>query len=184
MGDKASNKTATDPQALAAAMDLLKTRKADQVPEHIYHYCPVEAFFGILTSGVVWASYFSSTNDLSETRHFYSLLANEVRNRTDESNRHILDTLLANAHANLQDYFIASFSKNGDILSQWEMYADQGHGLAIGFYTESFGVKNQIPYMSLGSGTHRGIFPVSYSEQSHLDHAKQLIDLEIIGLFG
>ena len=38
------------------------------------------------------------------------------------------------------EQFVSCFSADGDVLSQWRAYADDGHGFAIGFAPAEFAI--------------------------------------------
>ncbi|MGL4792540.1 MAG: DUF2971 domain-containing protein [Aeromonas jandaei] len=60
--------------------------------------------------------------------------------------------------------YICSFSKNGDLLSQWRAYADNGYGVAIGFNKAYFDFKVELPYSSPCKDHTIGITDVIYDE--------------------
>ncbi len=51
------------------------------------------------------------------------------------------------AEGQLSDYDVSSFSKNGDVLSQWLSYCPQGNGFAIGFRRDCLPSSN-VPHSS------------------------------------
>lgn len=79
--------------------------------------------------------------------------------------------------------YIASFSKNGDQLSQWRAYADDGFGVAIGFNRESFNLKNDIPYMHVNLEHTMGIHDIYYDD-SVQEKAANEIALNVTRDFG
>lgn len=152
-----------------------------ELPEVIYHYCPLSSFMGIIQSGEIWLSHQASMNDLTEARWFYHILTEEANKRISEQNKECIQSFLHNFELNIRDYFIASFSKSPDVLSQWAMYADNGRGAAIGFHTNAFKMGRKIPCSGISK---LGIFPVNYIESTKRNQAKDLIELVIEGIWG
>lgn len=153
----------------------------NKLPDVIYHYCSIESFYSILLSNYIYASLHTSLNDYSESAWFYQLLLSKANIKHTDSNKEKLNSFLNNVFINIKDYFISSFSKEDDVLSQWKAYADNGKGVAIGFYTNSFGIKEQVPSYSLSvhSDQLKGIFEINYDEQYHNSLAENIIDLVI-----
>jgi hypothetical protein len=175
---------AMDAEEIKRKTEQFLARDEDQdLPEVLYHYCPFSAFVGIIESGELWWSHQNSMNDLSEARWFLHLLQEEAQKIATEKNRDRLFSFIQTFELNLKDYFILSFSTEPDILSQWVMYADNGRGVAIGFYMSSFDLPHRVPYMS-GSSTNRGIFLVDYSEKTVRQRARDLIELVSVGAWG
>jgi Protein of unknown function (DUF2971) len=103
--------------------------------ELIYHYCPPEAFLEIVRSRTIWHSAYSVLNDSMERAWGYQIflevterLKNEVENQFADQVKEIVKASYENSFA-----MISSYSLDGDVLSQWRAYADDGRGFAIGF---------------------------------------------------
>lgn len=97
----------------------------------MYHYCPTDALLKILESKTIWLSDFKTTNDKMEGRWADDLLSlpNDLPHRED-----ILSALSLERHlAYRGPTYVACFSLEGDLLSQWRGYANDGQGVAIGF---------------------------------------------------
>ncbi|EKJ87024.1 Protein of unknown function (DUF2971) [Leptospira meyeri] len=164
--------------------NFLRTSKEIIVPEVVYHYCSLDSFTKIIESGKLFLSHHSAMNDLSDTRLFFHLLYQKAQTIVNQSNREILNDFLHFFEQNLRDYFIACFSKEPDVLSQWNMYGDQGRGVAIGFYTKNLYVKPQIPSYTIDSKTLSGIFPIEYISETQDDLVDDLINLVLKGFFN
>lgn len=101
--------------------------------ELIYHYCGVEAFMSIMKERTVWLVDLYQTNDTKEGREIIdvvrSVLADEkVEDRIiDQWVHNFTDTAIFR-----QGYGFC-MSKEGDLLSQWRGYAQDGMGFSIGF---------------------------------------------------
>ena len=118
----------------------------------VYHYCSIETFMSIINYKTIRMSDCSKTNDYMETKWIASLiqtvLLDIIMSNKDFCNKYqiselkkqiILDavnTTIENIfykNSRMMYTFIACFSENGDLLSQWRGYANDGKGVAIGF---------------------------------------------------
>lgn len=110
----------------------------------MYHYCSAETFHSIITNKTLRFSDINLLNDAEESRWGYEIFlkaANRILERTN------IPKLLPVIPADFVDrvdelwhyssFFITSFlscfSVEGDSLSQWRAYADDGRGFSIGF---------------------------------------------------
>lgn len=153
-----------------------KTTNYNELPDTIYHYCDVETFMNIVKSKSIWMSHHSSMNDYSESSWFYNLLiekANEIVSK-DKSKLELLKKFIEHFFINIKDYFLACFSENGDSLSQWRAYADDGKGVSIGFSTQAFNIPHSIPSLN-AIQPNIGIFRVSYNEEEQNHLAEDII---------
>ena len=110
----------------------------------LYHYCSAEAFLSIAESGRMRFSDINMLNDTAEFRWGYSVLEEAAGECLKIANtnpafknldRDFLDRVdaLIGPMQNSMHPFVACFSTEGDLLSQWRAYADGGRGVAIGF---------------------------------------------------
>jgi hypothetical protein len=103
--------------------------------ELLYHYCPAQAFIDIITSKTVWLSAFYALNDATERSWGYWIFQRVIEELEKDADPKFIETIRALVNG---AYFhsllmIGSFSLNGDVISQWRAYADDGRGFAIGF---------------------------------------------------
>lgn len=102
----------------------------------VYHYTTISALENIFKSQSLWLSHISSLNDASEFEHgihwvidfLTTIPANASHKRLLENLRGAL--IAPKEHMN---FCIGSFCKDGDKLSQWRAYTNDGEGVAIGF---------------------------------------------------
>lgn len=111
----------------------------------LYHYCSNDAFLGILESKSVWASEFTLSNDALEGKWIRVVVAECLKRRN-------IDTLtsapLMSALGDLIELLGAAgfcLSSEGDQLSQWRAYADDGRGVSVGFDDSIFGNDGPLP---------------------------------------
>jgi hypothetical protein len=122
-------------------------------PEILYHYTTQEGLRGILESKCIWATHFQYLNDKREGGIVLQVLLNELSSRVNSDSLFQLfgmepnktkqpectseDTLNQGIGAanrvTSQNVFVASFSKEGNLLSQWRAYTGRSGGYSIGF---------------------------------------------------
>jgi len=113
-------------------LDRLYTPSDDEL---IYHYCPAQAFIDIMTSKTVWLSAFYALNDTMERSWGYSIFDKAIQELKKDADPKFIDRTVRLVS---EAYFyslvmVGSFSLDGDVISQWRAYADDGRGFAIGF---------------------------------------------------
>jgi len=110
----------------------------------IYHYCHVESFFGILNSMMLRLTNIRYMNDSKEISWLYELGKIAIREelrllKSDVDGKKYCEIMLEHCdnlwldETFFPNFYCACFSKNGDSLSQWRAYANDGKGIAIGF---------------------------------------------------
>ncbi len=128
----------------------------------LYHYCSTETFLSIISRKCVWMSDINTMNDFGEVHWAYDQFvkaANVVIDRVGKEFLDAVDEIVHSAQLRILP-MLCAFSTNGDVLSQWRAYSDDGAGVAIGFDAEkiaSLSVRiaqidynsvNQISYFS------------------------------------
>jgi hypothetical protein len=103
-------------------------------PTTIYHYCGVNGFLGIVRERELWLSHCRFMNDYAEhvgiLRQAHEYLQGLTLHGSQGEFRRALQHLSALVQ---QSPYLACFSAEGDLLSQWRAYANDGAGFAIGF---------------------------------------------------
>jgi Protein of unknown function (DUF2971) len=106
--------------------------------ELMYHYCGADAFAQIIRTRTTWHTAFTALNDATERKWGFE----QFRNAADELRKvcgsDFIDRITKIVRLT-QDHSVAmisSYSLNGDLLSQWRAYADDGRGFAIGFSSQ------------------------------------------------
>ncbi len=107
----------------------------------LYHYTDGQGLIGIIESGTVWATSLHCLNDPRETEYGLDMCRSHLQTLQKKPKK--LQRLVTSAVDStvrgtsiLAPYTIqvaACFSQEGDLLSQWRAYADNGRGLALGF---------------------------------------------------
>lgn len=103
----------------------------------LYHYCSNDTFLSILRNSELWLSELTLSNDSMEGIWVREVLLEECRERN--LSPHALDDFAKKTTFLLEVFSVVGFclSAEGDLLSQWRGYADNGAGVAIGFDRES-----------------------------------------------
>jgi len=101
----------------------------------IYHYCSAETFHSICTNRTIRFSDLFSMNDFLEIHwgyHIWEKAANKIYDEVTEEFLENIDKIISGSSLKL-NYLASCFSLEGDVLSQWRAYADDGNGYCIGF---------------------------------------------------
>ncbi|HHW34152.1 MAG TPA: DUF2971 domain-containing protein [Paracoccus solventivorans] len=118
-----------------------------QKPAHLFHYTSAEGLIGIVTSGCFWLSDSNYLNDTQELKEFADYIENVIFNMAVnegnsltlkcEDERRYLQELGKHARSAWPGIFIASFTEERDLLSQWRAYCRANAGYSIGVPTET-----------------------------------------------
>ncbi len=115
----------------------------------IYHYCSLDTFVQIIKNKTIRLSDLDKTNDYMEKKWGIELLQDTLKKEL-ENNSILMDLqedywYSDDAHNHIEQLnndikgylmhqsLIACFSVEGDLLSQWRAYGQDGEGIAIGF---------------------------------------------------
>lgn len=123
----------------------------------VYHYCSLEAFKSIIENECLWLCDVEKSNDSAERVYFENIMldqidhyAKDLKSKNDADKECALNALqivkeaLQNPKTERPPVYSCSFSYNGDQLSQWRGYADDGYGIAIGFADRI--LEQQLPF--------------------------------------
>lgn len=104
----------------------------------MFHYCSLQGFQSIVESRHLWASNSQFLNDRAEVQRAREALGRSKDLVLKELSRYpqllpILQSQLERVATEDFHVFVTSFCEKPDKLSQWRGYAQQGHGVAIGF---------------------------------------------------
>ena len=115
----------------------------------LYHYASLGATLKIIESRSLFATDIRYFNDTAELNHAASLLNAETSRRIREGNdkelliqfQNWLNHRITDGHMQ----FVACFTKNGNLLSQWRGYCPPSLGVSIGFNADMIveSAKNQ-----------------------------------------
>lgn len=120
---------------LSTLVERLYEAKPDRL---LYHYTGYPALLGIAQSGELWATDIHYFNDSSELTHAVQIFQAALTSAATAGSypislvtqmREWLNLRLADGHM----LFIACFSEDGNLLSQWRGYTPHGNGVSLGF---------------------------------------------------
>jgi hypothetical protein len=103
---------------------------------NLYHYCSNSSFVSIISTKEIWASDFSLANDFMEGKWVREVFQRHCADREVRSGEQGQLVQHLNAVLDLANAAGFCMSEEGDLLSQWRGYADDGTGVAIGFSKE------------------------------------------------
>lgn len=139
----------------------------------VYHYCSIETFFNIIKDKKLWLSDSEYMNDNKEGIWIDEVVEKNIKEliETNPLQKEKLESL-RDEYNKLEYYkhYFMSFSKNGDLLSQWRGYADDGYGVAIGFQSGlifdilKIPPKNNDVFKLSGEKAKSNIFKFSYTD--------------------
>lgn len=144
----------------------LREEAAVQLPDVLYHYCPSPALPEILRSRVLWLTHQSGLNDLREAVWVVPFIQDEIRRRQTDATKEFFIQLRHQFDLNvLSESYVASFSSDGDVLSQWRAYGMDGDGFAIGFRPQAFRAQLGTPMTSAVPEHTVGFLKVHYDNE-------------------
>lgn len=124
--------------------DLIEEKMYED--DMIYHYCSIDDFLSIISNNRLWLTDSSKINDTSESVWSVNFMDYALRKKLDSAyNCHFGedDTALIRGAKN----YLCCFSTDGNVLSQWQAYAKDGTGVAIGFDRKMLGfIKRDSAY--------------------------------------
>ncbi|MDZ4252273.1 MAG: DUF2971 domain-containing protein [Sulfuritalea sp.] len=117
--------------------ELVRVELARLINDHpstvIYHYTDVAGLIGIITSGCIWATHVGKLNDASENRYGHELVVNHVRANLPNSTKQLIEKALSTFRS--VDTYVACYSTERNLLSQWRNYTGDRVGYSLGFET-------------------------------------------------
>lgn len=106
-------------------------------PNTLYHYTSADGLIGILKSREIWASNVAFLNDTKESINATDCIGHALSNRLlqpdlTESEKSFLASSRSTFGRFTRQFYVASLSKERDLLSQWRAYCPPLGGYAIG----------------------------------------------------
>lgn len=101
----------------------------------IYHYCGKEVFERIIETKVIWLSDITKMNDEGEYKSGFQIIHDILKIYSDVDEQVTKEMSPSNINKTFK-VLASCFSRDGDVLSQWRAYADDGHGFSVGFDME------------------------------------------------
>ena len=110
----------------------------------LFHYCDENAFRSICSNNIMWMSSIFTMNDSAELSWGRNLLVEVLRDNKELFSQEfrIFTVMTVFSPDNNLLPLIVCFSRNGDLLSQWRAYANDGQGFSIGF--DGYKMSNEL----------------------------------------
>lgn len=143
----------------------------------IYHYCSAGTLLKILDSKCLWLNQANVMNDSMECQ-WYRYVLDFIFGKLQADDRLDQQKLL-DAYKQIiltgetTPKYMVCFSEDGDLLSQWRGYADDGRGFSIGFNVRKMNIPATPPLMNGADAKSLGLFNVIYD----LTRQQQLIEV-------
>jgi len=119
-------------ECIAVAKDELRlVLESEKRVDTLYHYTDTSGLLGILKAKQVWATDSRFLNDSQELSYGREVALDVLSSHFTLSTAR--DVVLGGRQFVATQMFVASFSANPDVLSQWRAYAGDGLGYAVGF---------------------------------------------------
>jgi hypothetical protein len=111
-------------------------------PPVLFHYTSMDGLLSIVETGRMRATHIRYLNDWSEAETMWNLVLGRLQERKDsaksvEESTHLSGIIDLARARHLPSDFVASFSEEGDDLSQWRSYCSGAAGFSIGFSSEA-----------------------------------------------
>jgi len=137
----------------------------------LYHYTDARGLEGIISTQQIWLTHYRHLNDPSELE-FGMTIARKVLAEVGESYGPkvkifcdmVADLFSSDNMQSVFDIYVGSFSQESDDLRQWQVYAGNGRGFALGLAPHLFAVEEMKPDQK----PHENLFvaPVYYGEDA------------------
>ena len=142
----------------------------------LFHYCGNAAFMSIIEKKAIWLSDASLSNDTMEGRWINHIAAEYASAQGLSGQRADLFNIRISTVSELWLGLALCLSEDGDVLSQWRGYAEDGTGVSIGFSDNVLSKQ----CASLDGGTARcALVPVIYDPEKQIDLLKSTLDFTI-----
>ena len=106
---------------------------SESPPTIIFHYTDINGLLGMIATGKIWATHVSRLNDSSEYLHGIKVVADCVHNTMPVSSKPLVDKILSEFKK--VETYVASYSTEHDLLSQWRSYSGGKVGYCLGLAT-------------------------------------------------
>ncbi|HID8742466.1 TPA: DUF2971 domain-containing protein [Enterobacter mori] len=142
----------------------------------LYHYTDINGFFSIIKNKKLWVSAANNLNDSGELNWLDLKLAKQLNSITNKENESYLSEFWQYWKLTRPMHYICSFSKDGDVLSQWRAYADDGYGVSIGFNRSYFDFYTHGPLLSFNKEHTTGLYDVIYDSETQDGLIKGIVE--------
>jgi hypothetical protein len=151
------------------------------IEQNVFHYTNAASLIGIIESSELWATRCDFLNDRSEWHHGLDMacevlasLRGKAKNAAlDRTIQRLIQSLVSEEPTNLP--FVACFCGSGDLLTQWQHYAEGGGGYCLEFESAAL--------QDWADGHEASLVQIEYdaSKQKHLLQSHLSGALKILG---
>ena len=101
----------------------------------LYHYTSIDGLLGILDKNVLWATQYRYLNDSTEFKFARIIIESLSGSKYSVLTEDTISKAVAyfDIMNRIYDLYSCSFSKEGDLLSQWRSYCPKEGGFSLGF---------------------------------------------------
>ena len=141
----------------------------------LYHYTDLNAFLSIIQQRKLWLTGVFNLNDSQEIYWALNKIKerlHDVRNKCGDNNARDLWEMIEN---NSTEAYICSLSSDGDRLSQWRAYGQNGTGIAIGFKEKSLPQFARRPYLVMPIEESISLQKIIYSDSEQEEMITQVL---------
>jgi len=150
--------------------------------ELMYHYCSPNTFQQIIERKCLWLSSTKNMNDFAESKWLSDAVSRVLEKNSNIYGREWCDKAWDCFLNHLLPRYITCMSEEGDMLSQWRAYAQDGEGVSIGFDADALGIESDIiAKFDVDPSNCLSLIKVSYKKKEEVDkyienHAANLIE--------
>lgn len=161
-----------------------------------YHYCSLDTFIAIISNKSLRLCDLSKTNDYMERKWILNILQDSLikafeKNKIsinlkedywyrDGINNHLEYILDMLKHYVESSSYIACFSRNGDLLSQWRAYGDDGKGVSIGFnsklISKAVSRKNKVYFEDVLYELDEQVDEIEFAIENSINYMKNMFE--------
>lgn len=154
-------------------MGILAELETTIPPDQLYHYTSFQGFMGITASRSIWASSIHHLNDAEEFAHGRRLVQTEIQERRRSIQNRSEDDFMSLLWSRIEQIrgahvFVASFSQDDDLLSQWRGYCPSGKGISVGISSDQLRERGKAQGFRL--------VPAIYDYEKQKAAVRELID--------
>ncbi|MBH3005948.1 DUF2971 domain-containing protein [Serratia ureilytica] len=135
----------------------------------IYHYCSPQTFLKIIEGKVIWLSSTNNMNDSSEGKWYKECVNKVLSENESEFGGAFCSSIKLQSEFLHKPKYISCFSLDGDSLSQWRAYAEDGVGVAIGFNEAELDVNGDLPLGHVNGKDSVSLSRVRYYKREDLE---------------
>lgn len=159
----------------------------------VYHYCSIEAMYGILSNKSFWLTFLESSNDSSELKLGERVIKEAIEELKKDYPSGEYDEILNkilfapkdkkyDKHKPRFRYYGLSLVEDNDSLTHWERYAHNSSGVCIGLNVALIEHLFMVSGLPDITSDWLRIVPIIYSYEEQIKYAKSSIVAKLNGI--